>query len=210
MVDGSAHRDARFFCSCICRERGFVRWRSNRRCVVVQGGRGGCGLMIFRACFVFLRAAVLRFCSPFDRFLSHARYCSWFFECCGCVQRCNGGMVDGSAQRGACLSCSCICRERGFVRWGWQHRQCVAVPGGGVEGCLLLGAFFFAIAAVFWFCLPCDRSLSHARHCRWWYFFCCCGCVQRCNRGMVDGSAQRGAYLFYSCICRERGFVRWG
>ena len=76
---------------------------------------------------------------------------------------------------------------------------------GGVRLHLLLR---FARAAVFRLCLPCDRFLSHARHCRW--SFCCCGCVQRYNRGMVDGSAQRGARLSCSCICRERGFVRWG
>jgi hypothetical protein len=43
---------------------------------------------------------------------------------------------------------------------------------------------------------------------------CCirsCACTgQRCNRGMVHGSAQRGTLLYRSCICRERGFVRWG
>ena len=66
----------------------------------------------------------------------------------------------------------------------------------------------FARAAVLWFSLPCDRFFSHARHCR--LLFQCCGCVQRCNRGMVDGSAQRGAHVSCSCICRERGFVRWG
>ena len=27
----------------------------------------------------------------------------------------------------------------------------------------------FARAAVLWFCLPCDRFLSHARHCRFFF-----------------------------------------
>jgi hypothetical protein len=43
-------------------------------------------------------------------------------------------MVDGSAQRGALLSCCYICWERGFVRWGC-HSRCVVVQGGrGVVG----------------------------------------------------------------------------
>ncbi len=38
---------------------------------------------------------------------------------------------------------------------------------GGVRLHLLLR---FVLAAVFRFCLPCDRFLSHARHCRWCSF----------------------------------------
>jgi hypothetical protein len=37
--------------------------------------------------------------------------------------------------------------------------------------CLLLCACFVFARAVFRVCLPCDRFLSNARHCRWWY--CC-------------------------------------
>jgi hypothetical protein len=40
------------------------------------------------------------------------------------------------------------------------------VMGVGRAGYLLLRASF-ARAAVLRFCLPCDRFLSHARHCRW-------------------------------------------
>ena len=52
-------------------------------------------------------------------------------------------MVDGSAQRGAQQSCSCICRERGFVRWGFQCK-CVFVEGWGVL-LIVAGVFFFLL-----------------------------------------------------------------
>jgi hypothetical protein len=42
-------------------------------------------------------------------------------------------MDDGSAQCGALGSCSCLGRERGFVRWGWLSK-CVAVQGGRGNG----------------------------------------------------------------------------
>jgi hypothetical protein len=42
------------------------------------GGTGGSSLLL-RACFVFARAAELRFCLHCDRFLSHARHCRWCF-----------------------------------------------------------------------------------------------------------------------------------
>jgi hypothetical protein len=135
----------------------------------MEGGLGFDSLLL-RACFLcFARAAVLRFCLPCDRFLSHARHCRWLFQCCGCVQRYNRKMDDGSAQRGALCFCSCICRERGFVRWG-SHTRCVVLlcREGGVEGIdyCCVRVLCFARAAVLRFCLPCDRFLSHARHCR--------------------------------------------
>jgi len=51
-------------------------------------------------------------------------------------------MVDGSAQRGARLSCSCICRERGFVRWGLQLSKCVFVEGGKSEVTFIVACVF--------------------------------------------------------------------
>jgi hypothetical protein len=61
-------------------------------------------------------------------------------------------MVDGSAQRGAPLCCSCIGRERGFGRWGC-HRECVVVQGegvGDVSGCVRV--LCYARASVFRIC----------------------------------------------------------
>ncbi len=48
-----------------------------------------------------------------------------------------------------------------------------------------------------------------ANACNGRWCFECRGLVQQCNRGMVDGSAQRGAHSSCRCIGRERGFVRW-
>ncbi len=95
--------------------------------------RGGGARLLLRAWFVFalLRCCgVQRFCLPCDRFLSHARHCRWCcFQRCGCVQRSNRSMVNGSAQCGALCSCSCSCRELGSVRWG-SKCKCVVVQGG--------------------------------------------------------------------------------
>ena len=41
VVDSSAQRGSRLFCSCICREHGFVCWGSHSKCVDVQCGEGG-------------------------------------------------------------------------------------------------------------------------------------------------------------------------
>ncbi len=113
-------------------------------------------------------AAALRFCLPCDRFLSHVRHCRWFFFCCcGCVQRCNRGMVDGSAQRCALSACSCICRERGFVRWG-SNNKCVVVQGRRglfIVECVLSGcgccsiAFLFAVRPLPLTCAPLQMVL---------------------------------------------------
>jgi hypothetical protein len=138
-------------------------------CCAGRGWEDSCCYV--RAEFCIARAAVLRFCLPCDLFLSHARHCRWCccFQCCGCVQRCNRGMVDGSAQRGTLWSCSCICREkfweRGFVRWGLGRRWVVVQGGDGRDSCCYVRAeFCIARAAVLRFCLPCDCFLSHARH----------------------------------------------
>ena len=105
-----------------------------------------------RECFVLGRAAVFWFCLPCDRFLSHARHCRRSFCCCGCVQRYNRGMVDGSAQRGALLACSCICRERGFVRW-WLDNKCVVCAGRGwkmfIVACVLIVCACCSVAVLF-------------------------------------------------------------
>ena len=56
---------------------------------------------------------------------------------CACTgKRCDRGMVDGSAQRGALLSCSCICRERfvvcrGCICWCVVDSVLLVVRGGG-------------------------------------------------------------------------------
>ncbi len=55
-------------------------------------------------------------------------------------------MVDGSAQRGALGSCSCICRERGFVRWGSSfYGVCVVVQGGGSDVTFIVACVFCAL-----------------------------------------------------------------
>jgi hypothetical protein len=112
--------------------------------------------LLLRAYFVLVRAAVLRLCLPCDRFLSHARHCRGrcFFKCCRSVQQCNWGMVDGSAQRGALLACSCIGRERGFVRWGLRF-MCVVVQGGE-------GVGVFIVACVFCGCACCGIAVVFA------------------------------------------------
>jgi hypothetical protein len=94
--------------SCVQRKKGVVH-----RCLFGQYLR-----------VVHLRVPVYHL----DRLLSQARLCR-FHRCRGFVQQCNRGMVNGSAQRGALLSCSCIGRELGHVRGGCQKR-CVAVCRG--------------------------------------------------------------------------------
>ena len=49
---------------------------------------------------------------------------------------------------------------------GGVNNSALLCREGGVRLHLLLR---FARAAVLRFCLPCDRFLSHARHCRWLY-----------------------------------------
>ena len=53
-------------------------------------------------------------------------------------------MVDGSTQRSALCSCSCIGWERGFVRWGLQPiLRCVVQKQEEGEGEVLMVAWLF-------------------------------------------------------------------
>ena len=82
-----------------------------------QGGRCWC----LRMSRVFARAAVSGPCYPYDHSSYHTSVCRRLFECCGLVQQCDRGVVDGSAQRGARSARSHVGWEHGAVRWG-RHR----------------------------------------------------------------------------------------
>ena len=84
--------------------------------------------------------------------------CIW---CRGCVQQCNRGMVDGSAQRGALCSCRCISWERCHVRWGLQPiLRFVVQKQGAVEVSMV--AWLFKHLHAFCFCgLVCPATAYH-------------------------------------------------
>ncbi len=73
---------------------------------------------------------------------------------------------------------------------GGQNSGALLCRGGVVlmVKCML-GSRTWCIVAVQFALRP--AAVSYVCHCRW--LFQCCRCVQQCNRGMVDGSAQRGA-----------------
>ena len=68
-----------------------------------------------------------------------------FFRCCGLVQQCNGGVVDGSAQRGSLSTCSHVGWEYGAVRWGLDTKYVAWARVGHAFSCELLQVQFLML-----------------------------------------------------------------
>ena len=160
MVDGSAQHGALLSCSCICRERGFVR--RGLQCVVVQGGVGRCLWLRGVECL-----RVLQYCGSVCPATSSSltRATAGGPGYSNVVDVYNSATGLWSTAQLSVARCGLAAASVGNVAlFAGGSNSALLCREGGVRLHLFL---CFALAAVLRLCLPCDRFLSHARHCRW-------------------------------------------